>query len=305
MKRKEIGIRQKQSIAMPIRNSRNGFTLIELLVVIAIIAILAAILLPALAQAKRKAKSTQCLNNLHQLYLGCSMYAGDFNSWYPIWYDPDGAHPVNVINGEHYTYYVFGSNGDPNKSVPQTYMLKGGTAGFSVEAGNSDQNLGYLYAGRYIGDGKIMWCPSFEGTKAKNLTWESYADPKFMSTDDSGNVRSSYMFNPRMVDATKYGDADDSYKTRRYQRSSDAKHRDVFITDYLSTSGTGVPFNSANWAHWPSKGLMTCYTDGSAKFARITDATIFNGITTGLITTESAKSALQYNTILNYLQIAP
>ena len=78
---------------------RHGFTLIELLVVIAIIAILAAMLLPALQQARGRAMGTKCTGNLKSVGLVAQTYLDDNRNWWPCGSTGPQRYDTEISNG--------------------------------------------------------------------------------------------------------------------------------------------------------------------------------------------------------------
>jgi prepilin-type N-terminal cleavage/methylation domain-containing protein/prepilin-type processing-associated H-X9-DG protein len=268
---------------------KSGFTLIELLVVIAIIAILAAMLLPALNAAKRKAAMAVCLSNQKQLMLGWKMSADDNNDVMV------GANCQSITDWRIEPGGAYTSNPQIPITVSDPYVKN-----------RIMDEQGFMQAGlyRYCNNPDIIRCPGDNRYLNNNSAFDSYSIPTGMN----GATSTTY---PAVIPITKQStirhpsDAIVFEEESSYQQPSGIYYENQDCWALAFPGGATAANNYSGISFWDAPaayhqtGTVFGFADGHAEFHKWLDAQTIACCNYSLPGGAKASYDVQYGTIAN------
>jgi len=237
--------------------------LIELLVVIGIIAVLSAILFPAFAQVREKARAIACLSNEKQIGMAAMQYIQDYDGQYPM----DQYYSPNTYSGNHvfwtdcfYTYLKNGHVGD---------WASGKDGVFHCPSFPSDQSMEIKPNSDVAPDGAVPWASYPANSVVNETIIDSPADKIYMVEAGQNNESAGWAtFSPWEWDWTDYVSPD-----RSGNPTHDGAHYEI---DTTRNHDCDFPITApGTWSTWAECGMMprfrhnrTCnviFFDGHAK----------------------------------------
>jgi prepilin-type N-terminal cleavage/methylation domain-containing protein/prepilin-type processing-associated H-X9-DG protein len=270
----------------------RGFTLIELLVVISIIALLVSILLPALGQARKSARSTLCLSNHRQNMLGVASYASNSRGKLPD-----------------------AGQQNPDGTVAESRAIQTWNPGGMYTNDKRPQGLGHLVFFDYLLNMRTLYCPT-EVDSAQGMFRQSRAvtkgiltnTAKFkaqMSVNNGVDVLLPYLYraqrwvvggggNPAWGPAPLNGGI---YLANIDALPARAGGTIALIADNFAKSAgsNATTFYPLQVQHYHGNGYNVSYTDGHAAFVADRNDTIFKtyGTTYSAFSLEFANAAAE------------
>ena len=213
-----------------------SFTLIELLVVIAIIAILAAILLPALQQARERGRSASCVNNLKQLGAACQSYSSDYDGWAPSPFNrKSGASAVSPYMWTNALAY--------NGYIPATFA----SLDRAISNGVDESKVG----SKYWKETGILACPSTDMNNPSTKGWNAGA---------SGYSNGDYGVN-LVIDGGWLNSGFCMKTAKNPSRMAMILDGNNWVLHGLCAPGSGTNGNAVTFRH--KKSTNVCAVDGS------------------------------------------